>query len=272
MIQRYKPDVFIYEQVKNFKNKPHIDVKNLLVKKLKSITRICPGKTGSKNKKRRVYHLTEKVLKTCEVVSSCIEKPPPQIRERYFLVGLKKSKKCLRGFAWPKRCSKNSLVRLLRLDKKVMLREDEETKTLTEERNWKSILEEWELNDAGPQVGGWAIADFQASKGYGINFQVDSCPTITKARCEASAFWLVLRPSQKEYVKRRLSDQEYALLQGWPKEDVKQMLKLCGQRTDDLLTRNEFRRALGNGFSYNCMQAIIGSIVDLIVNSAKKSF
>ena len=84
MIRRYKPDVFIYEQVKNFKSKSHVNVKNKLVKKLKSITRICPGKAGSKAKKRRIYHLTEKILKTCEVASSCIEKPPPQIRERFF--------------------------------------------------------------------------------------------------------------------------------------------------------------------------------------------
>ena len=215
--------------------------------------------------KRCLYHLKEAILTTSKIGSVGCRRAPPQERERFFLVGLKKTCKFLKKFKFPKQkpLRPNSLEKLLKLSRESMLEPETEPKSATEKRNWQCILDNWNEKESGPEIDGFSIVDLHGSKQYGIHFMNGTCPTITKARCGGSAYWLVYRDAKDTYLKRKLSVSEYGLLQGWPRREVTKMLKLCDEQ--GVMSRAELRKAFGNGFSFNVVQSMVGDLIDLAV-------
>ena len=58
---------------------------------------------------------------------------------------------------------------------------------------------------------------------------------------------------------------EYGLLQGWPRREVKKMLSLCDKQ--GVMSRAELGQAFGNGFSFNVVQSMVGDLIDLAVEN-----
>ena len=264
-VKKHRPDVIVYEQVKAFQHQPHVAVKRHLIKKLKEIKWTKPGKNVKNREKCCLYHLKEAILTTSKIGSVGCRRAPPQERERFFLVGLKKTCTFLKKFKFPKQkpLRPGSLEKLLRLSRESMLEAEQEPTSATAVRNWQWIRDDWNENSSGPEIGGYSIVDLHSSQRFGVHFMNGTCPTITKARCGSSAFWLVYRDSKDTFLKRKLSVDEYGLLQGWPRREVKKMLSLCDKQ--GVMSRAELGQAFGNGFSFNVVQSMVGDLIDLAV-------
>ena len=92
-----------------------------------------------------------------------------------------------------------------------------------------------------------------------MHFKIEMCPTVTRSRAQTSAFWVVrhLKCESGAYAKRRLKDEEYASLQGWPGDETHELQKH--------LPRAVFRGAMGNGFSYNVISALMFEILEVVL-------
>ena len=102
------------------------------------------------------------------------------------------------------------------------------------------------------------IGDFHMSEQFGLSFKERKCPTNTKQRAKARAFFLI----NKHLEKRRLTMRDMATLQGWTK-DLQQTHLGIGTKDpqQSSLPDSKLLEALGNGFSCNVLEAIFKNLL-----------
>ena len=202
-VKRVRPKIFVFEQVKNFVSKQHLKIKTQFLRKLKAIKRTKHAKP--------LYHIREAILQT-NLVETAVA--VPQIRERYFCVGLRADVKSLRRFQFPFETALtpdvDALDKLLGLSAQHLKAEDESPRTYTEKRNWATLTKNQRTFDTAVTV----VADLCQSEKFKAHFIANQCPTITRPRALQEAFWQV-KMFNGTLVKRKIRSREYLKLQGW---------------------------------------------------------
>ena len=251
-VKRNWPKVFIFECVKNFTSKTHAKVKNKFVAKLNAL------RSSSAHR----YHIKEMVLRTDEIGDNV-----PQARERWYCVGLRSDVRPFRRFRFPlqipvKQTGKiNALDRLLNLKTKTFKTSGQQPRTHTEKRNWTACKAAFKEEKVFANKDATLVADLHQSQAFKHHFLLNACPTITKTRASANAFWLVKLIDGK-LVRRTIRTDEYLKVQAWPTHLAKQLM------ASDLDER-ELREAAGNGFSFNVIERLLEDCTDLLMEHAK---
>ena len=194
-----------------------------------------------------------------------------------YITGTRTDVPCLRKFKMPTGSNgrPKSLASLVASSTSGPLVEDWEL-TNTELRNWTAI--KCQLKDR-KDVKYPVIGDFQQSKAFGISWQDRKCPTITKSRAQARAFWIIDRSRDGSgFSKRRLTVRDYASLMGWDKKSQTQYLAieqfhcpknaneplpkcLKGVKYGSKLSQAQLLAGLGNSFSVPVFSAIAENIL-----------
>ena len=105
-------------------------------------------------------------------------------------------------------------------------------------------------------MGAFAVADLRASNQRKW-CKVGGSGCLTKSNCSVFGFWAVRKASREGLLWRRLSVTEMARLQGWPAH----LTKLVSES----LPARVHAAALGNGFTFTVMEAILIQLIPCLV-------
>ena len=153
-MSKSRPDVFILENVKIFSMTRHMQSRSKLMRSLP---------------KKKRYKLFEKVFCSSKYGGA-------QLRQRWYLVGVKKHLKLARTFQWP--LEKKKGQRLKQFLNLTTNPKDVDFENYTQRRNWK-LMEDLPLTKHTDQPGPWVV-DLGASEAFGTKVAFDSCPCITR--------------------------------------------------------------------------------------------
>ena len=180
-IDLVRPRMFILEQVMGFISKRHKNGFNKFMARLKNI---------KNSEGKPIYNLKEKVINS-------LHHGVAQSRQRYFLVGLHRSSKCLRSFTFPKARAAVVLPKTMR----DLALPSQKPRTETEKRNFDALLPKI-LSLDKDSLRKPIVLDLQSSESFGTHMKVGACPAITKAgpkdKLTGYAIHAILSPSRLE--------------------------------------------------------------------------
>ena len=271
-IKQRRPKCFIIEQVKNILSKTH---KKWLRHRILRVIKHLKRKDG-----RKLYKVRMEIYNSERFNS-------PQIRKRVYITGVRTDVACLRKFKMPTGSNRRpkSLASLVASSMSGPQVDDCELSN-TERRNWIGIKHQLEdRTDVKYPV----IGDFQQSKAFGLSWQEHKSMTITKARAQQRAFWIIDKSRDGlGFSKRRLEVRDYAQLMGWDNKSQTQYLGIDKQfhcsrnpmaplparlKGDTLpqLSQSQLLAALGNSFSVPVFQAIAENMLKCFNGQKVKS-
>lgn len=271
-IKERRPKCFIIEQVKNILSKTH---KKWLRHRILRVIKHLKRKDG-----RKLYKVRMEIYNSERFNS-------PQIRKRLYITGVRTDVACLRKFKMPTGSNRRpkSLASLVASSMSGPQVEDCELSN-TERRNWIGIKHQ--LKDR-TDVKYPVIGDFQQSIAFGISWQERKSMTITKARAQQRAFWIIDKSRDGlGFSKRRLEVCDYAQLMGWDNKSQTQYLgikqfhcprnanqplpaRLKGVEYGSKLSQSQLLAGLGNSFSVPVFQAIAQNMLKCFNGQKVKS-
>ena len=186
-IETKKPKTFILEQVAGMVKGKFVETFSVILETLMSI----------KDNGRKVYHVDFKVLNTSETSGI------PQNRARLYIVGVQKQLMNAKSFTWPHK------VPMIKLSKFFQgnLGTPSLPTSATALRNISSTVDE--IIAQGGNVNQMWVIDITPGEKWGVAYQLECTPTLTKTRANSQGFFLL------KYMRMTTTD-ELKRLQGFP--------------------------------------------------------